>query len=460
MKLHFIGIGGIGMSALASIYLTKGHRITGSDLRLNNLTRRLSDKGAVIYQGHSARNISKDTDLVIKSSCIREDNPEIRQARRLRLSIIPRGEMLKRVIEQTPLSIAVTGTHGKTTTSALISHIVNYCGKNPTVIVGGEIKYFNSNARTGSDEVVVAEVDESDGYFRNINTAYAVVTNIEEEHMENYGSFDNLKASYREFIGRISPHGCFVFNGEDRILTDLATAASIPKATFGINGKFEIKCENYSYARAIAFNLISRGKDYGRISSSLIGRHNLMNILGAAAVCLEVGFDFKQVAEAVSLFNGVKRRFDRIGKVGNIEVIEDYAHHPTELKAVITAAKDYSKGRVIAVFQPHRYSRTRDLAEEFSNCFYGANVLILTDIYSANEDKIEDVSIENIYEKIDKNRFQRLELAKKADIPGLISGIVRDDDLVLVLGAGDISDVSGDIVEKIKEVREIKSETV
>ncbi|MFH1552615.1 MAG: UDP-N-acetylmuramate--L-alanine ligase [Candidatus Omnitrophota bacterium] len=450
-KIHFIGIGGIGMSALADIHLAKGGIVTGSDLRPNSLTDELCKKGAVIYKGHDAENIPEDADLVVRSTCIRDENPEIKKARHLGVPVILRGEMLKELIEEVPLSIAVTGTHGKTTTSALVAHITEHCGKDPTVVVGGEMSGFGGNAKFGRGNMIVSEVDESDGYFRNISAQYAVVTNIEREHMENYGSLEKLIDAYREFIGRIPADGFLVFNGEDPVLGRIAGDIAPGKLSFGIDGDFDVTCRRHVHANAITFDLLVRGKNYGRVSSPLIGRYNLMNILAAIAVCMQVGLDFDRIAEAVSSFHGVKRRFDSVGRIGNIEVIEDYAHHPTELRSVIAAARDRSSGRIVTIFQPHRYSRTRDLMREFSDCFYDSDILILTDIYSADEDVIEEVAVRDMYEMIDRERFQTLNLVEKKDIPGFVSGLVRQNDTILVLGAGDISEISGNLVKRIEE---------
>ncbi len=441
------------MSALADVHLAKGDVVTGSDLRPNDLTDRLRQKGATIHQGHSAVNVPGDVDLVVRTTCIREDNPEVKKAHELGAPVISRSEMLKRIMDSFPFSIAVTGTHGKTTTSALVAHIAEYCGKDPTVIVGGEMGNFGSNAKFGHGDTVVAEVDESDGYFRNTGATCAVVTNVEREHMEHYGSLEKLVDAYKGFAGGISPKGFFVFNGEDPALRSIAGATAARKISFGIDGEFDVTCRDHTCARSIEFELIMRGKDSGRVSSSLIGRYNLMNILGAVTAGIEAGFGLDGITAAVSSFSGVRRRFDSVGRIGSIEVVEDYAHHPTELRSVIAAARGYTKGRIVTVFQPHRYSRTRDLMREFSDCFYGSDVLVLTDIYSADEDKVEEVRVRDIYEAMDKSRFERIDLAGKKDVPEIISDIARDDDVILVLGAGDIREVSGDIVEEIKRKR-------
>ncbi|MFH1395377.1 MAG: UDP-N-acetylmuramate--L-alanine ligase [Candidatus Omnitrophota bacterium] len=452
-KIHFVGIGGIGMSAIAGICLADGDIVSGSDLRPNNLTRRLSKSGVLIYDGHDAGNVAKDTDIVVKSSCIRDDNPEIVQAANSGINVISRGQMLKSIINRARFSVGITGTHGKTTTTGLISHILSYCGKDPTVLIGGEVDSFNGNFKFGASGIVAAEIDESDGYFRNIDVSSGVVTNIEREHIENYGSMNNLIEAYKEFVSRIDKQGFCVYNGEDEILDDFVRKNSCKNISFGIEKKFDVCASNYIYDKSIEFDLKAFGRGMGRVRSSLIGRYNLMNILAAAAVGLEMKLDFTQIADAIASFNGVKRRFDIVGECGGIKIIEDYAHHPTEINAVITAAKNYSSGRVVSVFQPHRYSRTKDLIKEFAECFYSTDILVLTDIYSADEEIKGDINAGGLYKVLDKTRFEKTLFLKKEDIPESISGIVKRNDIVLVLGAGDIRQISSEIVKKIQGSR-------
>ena len=455
MKIHFIGIGGIGMSALAEICLARGDSVSGSDLRPNNLTDELATKGAVIHKGHLASNVPLESDLVVSSTCIRSSNPEIKKAEELDLKIISRGQLLLNIMESFPFSASITGTHGKTTTSALVSHIMENCGKDPTVIVGGEMDVFGGNAKPGAGEIVVAEVDESDGFFRNIKSTCAIITNIEREHMEHYGEFENLIDAYKSFIRGISPGGFLVFNGEDKILRTLAPESGIRNISFGIEGDFDVTCRNFNHSASITFDLVVKGQEFTGFTSKLIGRYNLMNILAASSLCAESGIDPSKMKEAISTFSGVKRRFETIGSVGNIKVVEDYAHHPTELRSVIDAARESSKGRVVAVFQPHRYSRTRDLLDDFSKCFDSADVLVLTDIYSADEDSLEGLSIKDLHKSINSDIFEMTEVVKKEDIPLFISEMVKDGDVILVLGAGDIRDISVPTVNAIKKKLEI-----
>ncbi|MGB2601927.1 MAG: UDP-N-acetylmuramate--L-alanine ligase [Candidatus Omnitrophota bacterium] len=449
-KIHFIGIGGIGMSGLAEILLSQGKEVSGSDLRPNSITDRLKDKGAVIYKGHSPSNITDGLDLVVVSTCIRDDNPEFVKARKVGITVVTRGELLKQFMDEAPVSVAVTGTHGKTTTSGLISHVTEFCGIEPTSVIGGELEIIGGNAKYGRGDVLVAELDESDGFFRNVRSTYGIITNIEREHMEHYGSMENLLSAYKEFIGRIPENGIFFYNGEDKVLQGFSEKTSAKKIDFGIDGHYKVTCRNYSCARCIEFDLYITGKKSVKIKSPLVGRHNVMNILTAISVCLELGLDPQSIAKAVESFRGVGRRFDRIGKIGTIEVIEDYAHHPTELSAVIRAAKDYGEGRVISIFQPHRHSRTNDLADDFVKCFNDSDIVILTDVYSADEDPVSGVGIKDVYEKMDKGSFEVLNFVEMNDIPEYVSGIVKDKDVVLVLGAGDIRDISGSLVDEIE----------
>ena len=439
------------MSGLADILLSKGREVSGSDLRPNYLTERLSKKGAIICGGHCGDNIPVGVDCVVKTTCIKDDNPELVRARETGINVITRSELLKMLIEEARVSVSVTGTHGKTTTSGLIAHIAEKCGMSPTSVIGGELESIGGNSKYGQGGVMIAELDESDGFFRNVSSSYGVVTNVEREHMEYYGSMESLLEAYGEFISCIPPDGIFFYNGEDRLLTSLTDRAKARKSDFGIDGHFRVTCSNYVCKKSIEFDLVMQGRICGRVKSPLIGRHNLMNILAAVGVCLELGMDFKDIVAAVETFRGVGRRFDRIGRIGTIEVVEDYAHHPTELSAVIRAAKNYGEGRVISIFQPHRYSRTNDLADDFVRCFNDSDVLILTDVYSADEEPVGGVGIRDIYNRIDRSKFEMLVFVKKEEIPDLVSRIVRDKDLVLVLGAGDIREISGALIETIEK---------
>ncbi len=450
-KIHFVGVGGIGMSGLADILADRGVDVTGSDTRSNNLTDMLSLKGACICRGHHASNVPPDADLLVRSACIGKDNPEIIEARSRGIRVISRSEMLKFVLGEYGRSAGVTGTHGKTTTSGAVSYIADAAGIDPTLVIGGEMPRFGGNSRSGRGDLIVAEVDESDGLFREISVTHALVTNIEREHMENYGTMRNLTDAYRSFIENIPPQGVLVFNGDDGVLAGLSGRARSEKISYGFSEKCDASCRIREYRSRIEFDMFFRGRPVGTIRSPLVGIHNAGNILGAAALCLALGIDKRDVLKGAELFSGVKRRFDTVGKVGNIRVIEDYAHHPTELRSVIKAAKDFSRGRVLAVFQPHRYSRTLDLESEFSECFYGSDVFFLTDIYSADEDPSASPGIARLFDSIDKSRFEIARMVKKENVTEELCEIVREDDVVLVLGAGDIRDISPGLTQAIRK---------
>jgi len=449
-NIHFIGIGGIGMSGLAEIMLSRGKRVTGSDVKGNALTERLKGKGAVIFEGHASEHLPEGTELVIRSSCIRRENPEIKEAELKGISVMTRGELLKEIMENSPLSVGVTGTHGKTTTSSMIAHIMENAGVCPTSIIGGTLEILGSNARDGKGGITVAEVDESDGFFRNMSTGIAVITNIEREHMENYGSMGDLLSAYKEFIGRIYPGGTLIYSGEDAILDFLSRDLPVRTVSFGIGGRHNVSCRIVTCAKSIEIELYVESVLRGMLKSPLIGKHNVKNMLAAYAACSAAGMPFADIAAGFLTFRGAGRRFEKIGKVCGVEVIEDYAHHPTELSAVIRAAKNYSDGRVVAVFQPHRHSRTSDLAEDFVNCFDGSDFLILTDVYSAHEDPVKGLGIRDIFDRIDRSRFREVALVSKEFIPDRVSDLVREGDTVLVLGAGDIREISPLILNSIK----------
>ncbi|KJJ85806.1 UDP-N-acetylmuramate--L-alanine ligase [Candidatus Omnitrophus magneticus] len=448
-KIHFIGVAGIGMSALAEMALLKGLKVSGSDLKLNNLTDKLSRHGASIFKGHNASNVAPDADIVVRSSCIKKDNPEMSRADELGIKIISRSELLKYIFDECSLSIGITGTHGKTTTSSMVAFIMDYCGKKPTAIIGGELEQFGGNFKQGDPDFVVAEVDESDGYFVNTCVKYAILTNIEREHMDYYGSMENLIRGYKSFISNISSEGILVFNGEDMILKNITAGIKARKITYGLAGNFDYTARNVSHDANISFDFIQRGKVLGKINSSIMGRHNVMNFLSAIGLSLELGVEFEKIKEAVKLFRNAKRRFELMGKSGNIDVIEDYGHHPTEIKTVIDTAKGYAKGRAILVFQPHRHTRTHDLSEEFISCFYGADILVLTEVYSASEKKSTGIGVRDIFERIDKTRFEQAEFLPKEKISNFISGIAKDGDVILLVGAGDIREIGAFILNEL-----------
>ncbi|HNX91177.1 MAG TPA: UDP-N-acetylmuramate--L-alanine ligase [Candidatus Omnitrophota bacterium] len=453
-RVHFVGIGGIGMSGLADILISRGTSVSGSDLKTNSITDKLEKKGALIKKGHHAANVPADTSLMVVSFCIDEANPEVQVAQEKGIPIIIRSELLKNVLSTADTSVVVTGTHGKTTTSALVASIMEFCGEDPTVIVGGEMERFGSNSKTGREDLIVAELDESDSFFRNDRVTHAIVTNLEREHMENYGTFENLLAAYTEFIMRIPETGMLAYNADDPALSGIVGGVKAKKIPFGMKYRKGIRysCDDVTCAKVISFDLLRSGKAIARVENeNVIGLHNVMNMTAAAGLCIEMGLDVDSVIEAISRFKNVRRRFDLVGEAGGVEIREDYAHHPTELSAVIKAAREYSDGRVIAVFQPHRHSRTNDLADEFVRCFEGADVLIATEIYSAHEKKTEGIGIKEILDRMDAKKFSLIKMLSKEKIAEYVSGIVEKNDVVLILGAGDIREISLPMLDLVKK---------
>jgi UDP-N-acetylmuramate--alanine ligase len=438
---YFVGIGGVGMSALAGLMIDRGYKVAGSDLADNDLIRGLRLKGAEVCAGHREGRISPGTGTVVVSSCIPSDNPEVMEAVRLGVPVIGRGELLRRVIDGKKRSVGITGTHGKTTTTALAAAMMEKASLAPDVLVGGETSEFGGNYSRGQGDIIVAEIDESDGYFRNISVGTGVLTNVEREHLENYGTMKELIAAYEAFIYNISlKGGTLVVNGEDPAVSRLKTPNGIDLFTFGFSDSNDMYCRNASYGRMIEAELFLRGEFLTILKSPMMGRYNLLNILAAAAAAHVNGCNAEAISEAAEFFSGVKRRFQKLGDFGGVELIEDYAHHPTEVKAVLETAKSYSRGRVIAVFQPHRYSRLRDLIEDFSGCFSDCDILLLTDVYSAHEKDTSGVDPLTLYERIkEREGAPEVIYADKEQIPGFVSSIVSVSDTVLVLGAGDIN---------------------
>ena len=449
---YFVGIGGVGMSALAGLLIDRGFNVAGSDLSDNILIRGLKRKGAEIAEGHSEGRVGHDTGTVIVSSCIPCSNPEVREAQRLGVPVICRGELLRRLLDQKGHSVGITGTHGKTTTTALTAAMMRNASFDPDVIVGGETSELGSNYACGKGELIVAEIDESDGFFRNIGVKTGLITNVEREHLDNYGTMGELVAAYEAFIYNVfRSGGTLVINGEDEASSRLKKPEGIEVFTFGFSEEHDLYCANALHTGRIEADLYVRGRYFARVQSHLMGRYNLMNILAAASAAYVNGCPPEAISSAAAGFSGVKRRFQKLGVYGGVELIEDYAHHPTEVKAVLSAAKQYSRGRVIAVFQPHRYSRLRDLIEDFSECFGECDTLLLTDIYTAHEKYTDGIDSRVLYERIREKGSPEVIYAEKSAIPGVVSSLVSGHDTVLVLGAGDITGLCPSIGKSLRQ---------
>ncbi|NEW04487.1 UDP-N-acetylmuramate--L-alanine ligase [Paenibacillus sp. SYP-B3998] len=437
--VHFIGIGGYGMSAIAKVMLEMGYRISGSDLAQQELTDKLKAKGAQVYIGHEARNVS-GADLVVYSTALSKDNVEMQAAEELNIPIIHRSQMLGRLMNERK-GIAVAGAHGKTTTSSMIALVMEICKLDPTYIIGGEIMNVGSNAKAGKGEFVVAEADESDGTFLQYHPTLALVNNIEADHLENYnGDFENLKKAYAQFLSQVRPGGKAVVCKDDIFLSEMIPQIKSEVITYGIDADADYVAYDITLGdRKVTFSVQHKGTNLGQISLSVPGKHNVYNALATLITCLEAGLSFDQIADAILEFRGAKRRFQVLGEINNILVIDDYAHHPTEIQATISAAKATGK-RIIAVFQPQRYTRTYYLFEQFSRSFDEADEVIITDIYSpAGEKRIEGVDSDKLVGLIRSNSNPNVQhIPTRDEVLEYLIQHVKQGDLVLTMGAGDI----------------------
>ncbi|MDD5432193.1 MAG: UDP-N-acetylmuramate--L-alanine ligase [Candidatus Omnitrophica bacterium] len=447
---HFIGIGGIGMSGIAQLFLKNGVKVSGSDLKESHSTNELKAKGAEIFIGHDAQNIN-GASLVIYSSAIKDNNPEIILAKKQGIPLIKRAEALAQLMSEKSV-VAVSGSHGKTTTTSLISYLLIEAGLNPTVAVGGILRNIGTNAFFGNGKFFVAEADESDGSFLYYRPKYSIVTNIDREHLDYYTDFESELKAFRKFIDQTDKTGCVFYCKDDDNLNNLLKGYKHKKISFGLKENAEV------YAKSIIFEGLSsefdcfhKEKFVGKFSLSLGGRHNISNALSVIALGLELGLDLKFIKKALKDYKGSGRRAEIKYKDNDYLVIDDYAHHPTEIKATLSALKNLQKNRVITVFQPHRYSRTKLLLEEFKKAFDMADYLILTDIYAASEEPIEGVTGEILAELIKKNlNGKTVCFLPKNKIVEHILSIIKPGDLVATLGAGDITKLSDELAQKIK----------
>ncbi|HQP56765.1 MAG TPA: UDP-N-acetylmuramate--L-alanine ligase [Syntrophorhabdus sp.] len=436
-KVHFVGIGGIGMSGIAEVLLNLGFKVTGSDLRTTETTERLQALGAKIFTGHKEENIG-GADVVVVSSAVRPDNPEVQKAKELFVPVIQRAEMLAELM-RIKYSIAVAGAHGKTTTTSLVSTILAHAGLDPTCVIGGRLNSLGSNAKLGGSKFLVAEADESDGTFLLLFPTIAVTTNIDLEHLDFYQDINEIKAAFLSFLNKVP------FYGLDIICIDNANVQSlIPQLkrrymTYGLSKQADLRAENISYDGFItSFKVLYKDKEMGDIVLALPGIHNVVNALAACGVAIELDIPFRKVREALEGFGGIHRRLEMKWN-GAIKLIDDYGHHPTEIKATLAAVRQTWKGRIVVVFQPHRYTRTKALMEEFATSFNEADVLIVTEIYAASEEKIEGVDGQGLSETIRASGHKNVMFAaSKEDAAEVVLGMAREGDVVITLGAGDI----------------------
>ena len=390
--IHFIGIGGIGMSGIAEVLITHGYQIQGSDLKASKILTRLQKIGAKVFLTQEAKNLI-DVDVVVVSSAIRSDNPELQEAYRRNIPVVPRAEMLAELM-RLKSNISVAGTHGKTTTTTMVAALLDSGGLDPTVINGGIIHAYGSNARTGTGEWMVVEADESDGSFTKLPSTISIVTNIDPEHLEYYGSFENLKEAFFEFISKIPFYGLAVLCADDDDVRTLIKRVENRRiVTFGLNSNADVRAKNLTVKNGkTKFDIVfsDGSQEINGLEFPMVGDHNVSNLLAAVAVAVHLGVTDADIRAGVIGFRGVSRRFTNLGKFNDVIIIDDYAHHPTEISATLKAAKQATGGRVIAIHQPHRFSRLSNLFEEFGNCFGDADIIGITPIFSAGEKSIEE----------------------------------------------------------------------
>ncbi|WP_418790564.1 UDP-N-acetylmuramate--L-alanine ligase [Phosphitispora sp. TUW77] len=450
-NIHFIGIGGSGMSGIATILLQQGYYVSGSDLKKGEPTSRLINMGAQIFFGHDSANIGQDTDLVVISSAIRENNPELQEANRRGIEVVKRGEMLARLMADKK-GIAVAGAHGKTTTSSMIALVFERNDLDPTIVVGGDITELGGNAKLGSGEYLVAEADESDGSFLLLSPFVEVITNIEDDHLDYYGSKEAIKEAFDKFAAKVPPDGYLVVCADDPLLADIAAVKDERLITYGIEKPALYSAKDIRTRGVNTYAEIFCGDErLGVLELNVPGLHNINNAMAAIAVGWTAGLDFEAVAGALKNFKGPHRRFELLGEVDGIRVVDDYAHHPTEVKATLSAAKQIESHRVIGVFQPHRYSRTGQLYREFGKAFSNADVIIINEIYAAGEPPVPGVTTDLIVNAISEHeRRQVYYFRTLEEITDFLYRTANPGDLILTMGAGNIRTVGMQLVEMLK----------
>ena len=447
--IHFVGIGGIGMSGIAEVLLNLGYQVSGSDTKETEVTRRLQSLGAKVSYGHQRENL-KEADVVVTSSAIRKGNPEVEAAEERLIPVIPRAEMLAELMRM-KIGIAVAGTHGKTTTTSLISTVLAAGGLDPTVVIGGRLNSIGSNARLGQGEYLVAEADESDGSFLKLMPTIAVVTNIDPEHLDYYQGIDEIKETFLSFLNKIPFFGLAVLCLDHPNIQSLLPRMKKRFTTYGLTTQADFQAKEIVFEGLLtSFDVIHRRRDIGRLSLRMPGLHNVYNALATLATAFELDIPFQIVQETLRDFSGIQRRFQIKGEKRGILVVDDYGHHPVEIMATLKAARTGWTKRIIAVFQPHRYTRTRALFKDFLTAFYDADVLVITDIYPAGEDRIEGVESKALFEGLREYGHKDVTyLSDKKEIVEHLLRMISPGDLVITLGAGDIWQVSEELVNRL-----------
>jgi len=452
-RVHFVGIGGIGMSGIAEVLLTLGYKVSGSDLRASSVTERLAELGAIIFIGHKAENIT-GAEVVVTSSAVQSNNPEISAAHAQHTPVIPRAEMLAELM-RLKYGIAIAGMHGKTTTTSMVAAVLNAGGLDPTVVVGGRVDAMGSNARLGKSHYMVAEADESDRSFLKLSPILAVVTNIDREHMDCYRDMADVEQAFVDFVDRVPFYGTVLLCNDDARLRSLLPRLARRAITYGVSegSDFRIlrnKTQCSSTRHYAHFAVEYRGKSLGEFHLQVPGHHNVLNATAAVSVGVGLDLDPERIREGLENFGGVDRRFQLKGRVGGVSVIDDYGHHPTEIRATLAAARDCRFNKVHVVFQPHRYTRTRDLLDEFAGAFDDADTVFVLDIYPASEQPIPGITGERVASALRAAGKEARYMPSFEDASREAVSVAETGDMILTLGAGSISHLGPQVLEQLK----------
>ncbi len=443
------------MSGIAELLVNLGYHVTGSDVQPTDITARLESLGVRVVQGHDARNVS-DAEVVVYSSAVRSTNSEIVAARERGLAVVPRAELLAELMRLRQ-GIAVAGAHGKTTTTSMIALVLDVAGLDPTAVIGGRVSSFGSNAKLGRGKYLVAEADESDRSFLKLPPRFAVITNVDREHLEAYRDFEDLKAAFVQFANGIPSNGVVILCWDDAHLRAIRREIKRPVVTYGLDDSADVAAVDVqlkgfgSVCTVRARRPGGRSVELGELHLSVPGRHNVLNALAAVAMSRELGIAWSDIARALGGFHGADRRFQRRGEANRIGVIEDYGHHPTEIAVVVAAARPLAERHLIVAFQPHRFSRTKFLMDEFGPAFAGADVVVLTDIYAAGEDRIDGVTLETLADQVRSVFKGELHVVPAlADVPNALAALAAPGDLIVLLGAGSIGSIAPPVIAALE----------
>ncbi len=454
-QIHFVGIGGIGMSGIAEVLLTLGYRVTGSDQKRGEAVERLERLGAKIFAGHEPSHV-EGAHVVVYSSAVARDNVEVQVARHRGVPVIPRAEMLAELM-RLKYGIAIAGTHGKTTTTSMVAAVLGAAGLDPTVVVGGRVQGLGVNARLGQGEFLVAEADESDGSFLKLTPTIAVVTTVDAEHLDHYADLDAIRAAFLTFVNKVPFYGSAVLCLDQPNIQQMIPLIEKRVVTYGLESGADLTARRLAFSGLQSrFEILHRGKALGAATIQVPGRHNVLNALAAVGVGLDLEVPFERIQQALSGFAGVQRRFQIRGEAAGVLVVDDYGHHPAEIRATLAAAKAGFDRRVITVFQPHRYTRTQHLRQEFLTAFYQSDVLIVMDIYAAGEAPIPGVHATDLADGIAAHGHREV-LYMDGDRAGILNYLcesTRPGDLVLTLGAGDVGQLGAELLTRLNDPRD------